>query len=212
MANSVSVISSQSNKKEMVNGLRMYAEVPDDDNIRVKMRVKEIMMSCPELLYAVHNPKLEGELFDKKTGKLLEDGDWSRYFGATANIRPFASIPETQTENLNVICYQTLFNNVVQTNKLQKYLKLTFTAMVHETDELDAATGIPRHDLISAILIKLFNWTDVLGVQTKLGLCTEGLTDNHYVFRTLTFEAVAMNGIYHSRDGKLRVAAMQNYD
>lgn len=52
------------NKSEMLSKLRAYATSPDDDNIRIKEKIKQTLLNCPELLYALHNKELEGELFD----------------------------------------------------------------------------------------------------------------------------------------------------
>lgn len=42
-------------KDDMLNKLRAYTHNPDDDNIRIKNQVYQILLHCPELLYAIHD-------------------------------------------------------------------------------------------------------------------------------------------------------------
>lgn len=79
-----------STKKELINKLIAYSESPDDDNIRYKNKIKEILLNTPELLYALHDEELESELFNED-GTLNTEGEWDRYFGETSLIRPFYS-------------------------------------------------------------------------------------------------------------------------
>ena len=71
-------------KDDMLNKLRAYTHNPDDDNIRIKNQVYQILLHCPELLYAIHDAELESELFDDD-GNLNVDadgeplGEWDRY-------------------------------------------------------------------------------------------------------------------------------------
>ena len=60
-------------KDDMLNKLRAYTHNPDDDNIRIKNQVYQILLHCPELLYAIHDAELESELFD-------DDGNLELYF------------------------------------------------------------------------------------------------------------------------------------
>ena len=54
-------------RKGLLNKLQSYAETQDDENIRVKEKVKNALLHCPELLYALHETDLEDELFDDQT-------------------------------------------------------------------------------------------------------------------------------------------------
>ena len=46
-------------KDDMLNKLRAYTHNPDDDNIRIKNQVYQILLHCPELLYAIHDAELD---------------------------------------------------------------------------------------------------------------------------------------------------------
>ena len=107
-------------KNDLLQKLRSYAYTPDDDVIRIKEKVKEKLLKCPELLYALNNKNLEGELFcedgalnaeyDEETGEIIPLGEWDRYF--PYNIRPYVFIPETQAFTDNFLCYTTGFREV----------------------------------------------------------------------------------------------------
>lgn len=45
-------------KQELLDKLRAYASTPDDENIRYKNTIKNTLLSCPELLYALHEAVL----------------------------------------------------------------------------------------------------------------------------------------------------------
>ena len=122
-------------KNDLLNKLRAYRTTPDDDVIRIKKQIENVFMESPEILYALNEPSLYNELFDpsdkehwewdeerkmnvptdecrlnwewnEDLGKYEHLGEWDRYFGSDANIRPFVFIPDTQTDVSHYICYQ----------------------------------------------------------------------------------------------------------
>ena len=40
-------------KDDLLNKLRAYCETPDDETIRYKNKIKNALLYCPELLYAM---------------------------------------------------------------------------------------------------------------------------------------------------------------
>lgn len=205
-------------KNDFLDKLRSYTEIPDDEAIQYKEKIKKTLMKCPELLYALHEKELECELFcenengdlvlniDKETGELL--GEVDRYFGDRSNIRPYIFIPETQTDIKHYVCYQVMFDEIPRYNDVQKYTQVTFTIFVNGSDREDELTGLPRHDLIGSIIREKFNWSNIFGSQTHLISNKESTTDNNYLVRTLIFQLVDTNGIVDSYSGKTSV---QNY-
>lgn len=179
-------------KSELLSKLIGYTQSCDDDNIKIKEIIKENLLKCPELLYALHNLDYEDELFDDD-GNLNEDGDWSIYFND--NIRSYAFFPETQTEVKNYVCFKVDFNEMPRYNNIEKYCEIMFLVLVNSKDIVDKSTGIPRHDLISSILREKFNWSNLFGTQCKLVSNKEGVTDSNYVTRTLIFEMTTTNSI-----------------
>lgn len=192
------------NKSEMLKKLRSYASTPDDDNIRIKEKIKQVLLNCPELLYALHNKELEGEIFDKN-GKLTPDGEWDRYFGVNSNIKPTIAVPETQTEVANYLCYKVEISEIPSFNTVEKYCRTTFVIYCHKDDCWDKETGIPRSDLIGSIIREVFNWSNYFGPQCKIVLDQESLTDKTYVTRTIVFENKMPNSILKTTKGKTEV-------
>lgn len=176
-------------KDDLLNKLRAYCETPDDDNIRIKNQIYRTLLSCPELLYALHRNDLEPRLFDED-GNINWDsetheplGEWDAYFGESGSIRPFLFIPETQTEVRHYLCYQVDSDENVRYNDSEKLLEVTFTIFVNEGDRTDQLTGLPRHDLIASIICikgikseSLMTLMDMNHIQINTGsACNSGV-------------------------------------
>ena len=194
------------NKEDLLNKLRAYADTPDDDNIRYKEKIHDALLNNAELLYALNNEELESELFDgnelnidEETGELL--GEVDRYFGDNSNIRPYLFIPDTQTDVKHYVCYQVAFDELPRYSNIQKYTEITFNIFVNGKDRTDKLTGIPRHDLIASIIRERFNWSNIFGMQTHLISSKESVTDNNYLVRTLIFQVLNLNGIVNTPYG-----------
>lgn len=195
-------------KDDLLNKLRAYAETPDDDNVRYKEKIRQSLLNCPELLYALHEKGLEGELYcenedgelelniDSETSELL--GEVDKYFGENGNIRPYVFIPETQDEVKHYVCYQVMFDELPRYKDTQKYTQIIFTVFVNGKDREDKLTGIPRHDLIASIIREKFNWSNIFGTQTRLISSKESTTDNNYLVRTLIFQTTDTNSITYT--------------
>ena len=187
-------------KEELLDKLRAYADTPDDDNIRIKEQIKDTLLNCPELLYAIHNKELESELFDEDGNLNIDEdgnltGEVDRYFGANSNIRPFLFIPETQDEVKNYVCYQTSYSDLVRYNDKEKKLIVTFTIFVNGKDSIDKLTNTPRHDLIASIIREKIAWIGLeISTATPFG-DKESTTDNNYLVRTLQYEVTLPNSI-----------------
>lgn len=198
-------------KEELLTKLRAYTQTPDDEGIRYKEKIKNTLLSCPDLLYALNEKELESELFDEN-GNINWNpdtheayGEWDRYFGENANIRPVLFFPETQTITKNYLCYQVMFDEIPKSNIVQKFTEITFTILVHENNVIDKLTGIPRHDLIASIIRERFNWSNIFGMQARLISSKETVTDTHYIVRTLIFQVVDTNGICNTANGKTSI-------
>lgn len=187
-------------KTELINKLIDYSKSPDDDNIRYKEKIKKILLSTPELLYALHDKDLEHELFNDD-GTLNTEGEWDNYWGENSLIRPYLFFPQTSTHKKNYICYQTMFNELMRGNNVEKYLNITFTVFVNSGDIIDKYTGIPRHDLIAAILRERFAWEGFEISKTKPTFNKESVMDNTYLVRTLQFEIVLPNELSITKNG-----------
>lgn len=191
-------------KNDLLQKLRAYSYTPDDDVIRFKQKIKEKLLKCPELLYALNNTGLESELFNPdgtinaeydENGNIIPLGEWDRYF--PYNIRPYIFIPETQAFTDNFLCYTVGFREVPRYNDVEYYIQVIFTILCSSAPEqaVDSLTGQSRADLIGAILREKFNWSNIFGLQCKLVSNQEDIKDTNYISRTLILESTKPNGI-----------------
>ena len=195
-------------KNDLLQKLRAYAHTPDDAVIRFKEKIKENLLKCPELLYALNNEELQDELFlpngninaeyDDETGEVIPLGEWDRYF--PYNIRPYVFIPETQAHTDNFLCYTAGFREISRYNATECIFQVVFTIFCNGAEEqvVDGLTGQSRADLIGSIIRERFNWSNIFGLQCRLVSNEETVKDNRYVVRTIVFEIVMPNGITHT--------------
>lgn len=183
-----------STRNEMLNNLRAYLENPDDDTIRLKNRIKEMLLNSPKLLWALHDEDLEAELFNED-GTLNDTGEWDAYYGDTSLIRPFLFVPETQDIVCNYLCYQTSSDENMRYNSSMKYFIITFTIFVHEKDSIDKETGIQRHDLIASILRELMAWSSIGTAHATPIYENESVTDNNYITKVLRYQIALPNNL-----------------
>ena len=188
--------------KEIVEKFNKYKHTPDDDNIRIKNIIKNTLMDCDELLYALHNSNIidySDEDFD------METIDKEDFFGDSGNIKPYAIIPQVQTTPMNYVCYTTTFNEDSINNSLIKYGLIHFIILCDNRELNDVTTGIARHDLIASIIREKLNWTNIFGMQAKIVQDKETVVDTDYASRTLTFQLDKINSIVKTTDGVTRV-------
>lgn len=190
-------------RDDLLGKLRAYADVPDDDVIRFKKKIKDALLRCPELLYALDNKELEGELFTKdgklnahyEDGVLVPDGEWDRYFGY--NIRDYIFIEQVQTNTDNFLCYTVSWSEVPKYNDYVYYAEILFTALCSSVGGRihDPLTGLSRHDLIGSIIRERFNWSNIFGTQCHLVSNMEKIYDSKYIGRQVVFECVLPNAV-----------------
>lgn len=167
----------------------------DNDNIRYKEIVKERLLSCEELKYAINSPDLKDQPMDA-------------YFGV--HIKPYLVVPEVQHEVRTYIMYDTSFDDRPMRNDIMKYGELCFIVTCPVEDLIDSYTGIARHDLIGAILQDSINWSHAFGTQMRLVSDKSAISDSSYATRTLIFQQTGLNGI--TRTGKDTSVRVYNKD
>ena len=161
---------------------RKYKHSKQNDVIYYKDKIKQKLLESDELLYALNNQEL-----------LASGASNDEYFGE--NILPYVKLPDIRHNVKHYLLFEVSFNEVLEGNELQKYALITFTAMCAQEDNIDARTGMCRHDLIAAIVQDEFNWSNLLGMQLKLISSKAAATDTSYATRTLVFQQTAPNGI-----------------
>jgi len=57
-----------------------------------------------------------------------------------------------------------------------------------EKNNIEKKTGIARHDLIAALIMDIFNWSNLFGERIHCISDVPSVIDNDYSCRTLIFE------------------------
>lgn len=156
---------------------------PNEDTVRLKEMIKQILLEDDTLMYLLHNKELEAD----------EDESNDAYFGD--NIRSSFIIPETQTEVKHYLCFECSFDEVSRYNPAIKYQEIIFYILCNDKDLIVDEVYAARHDLIAALLIDRFNGSNKFGLQLKLLSDKPSVTDNHYATRTLVFERLSTNSM-----------------
>lgn len=185
-------------ERQLLDKLISYAETPDNDNIRFKEKIKKELLTCPEILYLLHNKEYENELFTED-GSLNEDGEWDKYFGD--NIRDYLFFPEAQPKVKNFLCYQTSFKEIPLYNTVEKQMQIAFTIFCDCRDNVVSSIGEPRHDLIGAILLERFAWSNIFNTQCRVISDKESTTDSNYATRKIVFESTLPNSRVRTKNG-----------
>lgn len=155
----------------------------DNDIVNMKRQIKQRLVDDPDILETLNNPNLDIDSPDD----FLD-----------TNIFGFIRIPKTQDTARNFICVTIDDTEVDQYNEVIKTQSLQFTIICH-IDDVKTKYGVDRHDLISAIIIDLFNWTNLFGLQFKLVYNKESTLNADYYCRTLRFEAQKVNRLNKAR-------------
>lgn len=161
-----------------------YKKIYENDNVFYKEKIKKKLIGDPYIIHFLNNTSLDEENPDD-------------YFNV--NILPYYLIPDTQTDVMNYICYESNFTEINNYNSILKQGQIIFYIFCDEKTIIDKETGIPRHDLLAALITNSFAWSNDFGVQLRLVSDRPYSMDNRYVMRTLIFEHNSTNSI--SRKG-----------
>ena len=70
---------------------------------------------------------------------------------------------------------------------------------------IEKRTGIARHDLIGALILDMFNWSNLFTDQIHCVSDVPSITDNDYVTRTIIFEQLTDNNLVKTRNGVAQI-------
>ena len=171
----------------------------DDDIITMKRTIKQALLSDPDILYALNNPKIEIDM----EGYDDPDVDW---IGPDDfldnNIYDFIRVPKIQDTVSSYICFTVDDIEEHRFNEVMKKQYIQFHTICH-LDAMKTEYGISRHDLLGYLIRDTINWTNLFGLQFKLVENKERAIDSDYYCRTLVFEATKPNSLNKARmDGK----------
>lgn len=154
----------------------------DYDEIWYKEVIKKKLLENKLILHCLNNVELE-----------KKDADPDEYFGTS--ILPYYIIPDVQHNVKNFICYEVQFKNTVKDNKYFKVAQIVFYILCSEEDIVDKDTYLARHDLLGALILKEFNWTNYFGFQIHCDSNIPTIVDKSYACRTIIFEGETFNNL-----------------
>ena len=149
----------------------------DDDIIRKKRVISEMIYSDPDIIEVLDNPELDPNCPEEYLYQ---------------NIFPFIRIPGTQDVSKSFITFMLDDMETAQINKSMKSQFLKVVIFVHK-DLVKTKYGAERHDLLAYLVRDIFGLSNKLGLQLTLRSNREGVTDTDYCTRTLQFEMTTPN-------------------
>ena len=151
----------------------------DDDIVRKKRIIGQMLYSDPDIIEVLDNPKLDPSC--------PEDALY-------VNIFPFIRIPGTKDTSQSYITFMLDDMEKSQFNKSMKSQFLKVVIFVHK-DLVKTKWGADRHDLLAYLVKDIFHLSNSLGLQATLSSNREGVTDTDYCTRTLQFEMTTPNSV-----------------
>ena len=151
----------------------------DDDIVRKKRMIGEMLYSDPDIIEVLDNPELDPSCPDEYLYQ---------------NIYPFIRIPGTQDISKSFITFMLDDMDSAQFNKAMKSQFLKVVIFVHK-DLVKTKLGAERHDLLAYLVKDVFHLSNSLGLQLNLTSDREGVTDTDYCTRTLQFEMITPNAV-----------------
>lgn len=169
----------------------------DDDIIRKKRIIGQMLYSDPDIIEVLDNSELDPSC--------PEDALY-------VNIFPFIRIPGTQDVAKNYITFMLDDMEKSQFNKSMKSQFLKVVIFVHK-DLVKTQWGADRHDLLAYLVKDIFHLSNSLGLQMEIVSSREGVTDTDYCTRTLQFEITTPNTIQPYQTNKYeRDSIVHNHD
>lgn len=161
-----------------------YKKHYENDNIYYKEIIKNKLVNNKKIIYSLNNTDLDPDCPADYVGE---------------NILPFYMIIGTQTKPQHYICFETSFTEVSRYNKIMKMGQVIFYILCDNKDIYDKNSCIARHDLLAALIVDEFNWTNMFGTQIRLVSDNPMVIDSNYAGRTLIFEQTTTNNIIKDR-------------
>ena len=151
----------------------------DDDIIRKKRIIGEMLYSDPDIIEVLENPDLDPNCPEE---------------AMYVNIFPFIRVPGTQDTSKSFITFMLDDSEPTAGNPSMKSQLLKVVIFVHK-DAVETQFGAERHDLLSYLVRDVFHLSNKLGMQLKLTNNREGVTDTDYCTRTMQFSITTPNSM-----------------
>jgi hypothetical protein len=149
----------------------------DDDIIRKKRIIEQMLYSDPDIVEVINDPDIDPSCPED----LLYSSIW-----------PFIRIPGVQDKSKNYITFSISDMGLSPRNEVMKNQYVQFVIFVHK-NLAKTNFGMARHDCLGYLIRDTFHLSNMLGAQMNLVSNAEGVTDTDYLTRTLKFEIVDDN-------------------
>lgn len=169
----------------------------DNEDIRVKEKIKEILINNKNIIHVLNNTVLEEA-----------EAEADEYYNV--NILPYYLISPTQTDVQNFICFETQFDEEARYNGMIKIQQIVFYVLCEQKNILEEDTKLARHDLLASLILDQFNWSNFFGTQIHCVSDKPSVVDTHYASRTLIFTAETTSNIIRTENNRTRVINMEN--
>lgn len=170
--------------------LRMFRKTLDSDDIKLKEEIKARLLKNKYIVHVINNKELEEN-----------DAEPVDYFGV--NILPYYLIPDAQSSAKCFICYEVSNEprSRWDTITVEKYQRITFYILCHQSIAIEKHTSLARHDLLAALIMEEFN-SKVLSCGRILCISDlPSVTDNNFLSRTLIYQSKTDNNIMKTVNG-----------
>lgn len=170
------------------------------DEVRVKEKIKEALLGNRFILHVLDNKELEPLVEEDGTGA-------DEYFGV--NILPYYLINPIQHSASTFICYEVSYNSSERSDRTgleYKELNVIFYIISNYKDLINTETGIPKHDLLSALIQDQFNYSNFFGKTIRLVSNVPNATDRDFVIRTMIFRQTTDNNLVKVINGAPQLA------
>jgi len=167
----------------------------DSDDIRIKEKIKEVLLNNKFIIRVLDNKELEANVEEDGTG--VEE-----YFGVS--ILPYFLINPVQHAAETYIGYEISYNNNERYSRVSssyKDLSIIFQILSNYKVLINEDTGIPKHDLLAALIIDQFNFSTYFGQSIYLVSDIPSVVDNDFACRTLTFRQTTDNNLIKTVNG-----------
>jgi hypothetical protein len=157
------------------------ASVPTSEIYRLKYRIMELLTSNQDLLNALHHPehRYEGEPLD---------GDVFRNNGIYDHMK----LPNLKTNIYNSVCFEV---DEIRYEGSPTF-EIRFRTVSHENDCV-TDYGVNRQDLLAAIIVHDFDWSNTLGFQLEKYSDIGAITDDDYYYREVVYLQRSANSAWN---------------
>lgn len=180
--------------KQDTENLKEFRNIIDSDDIKIKEQIKSKLLKNKNIIHVLNASE-------------LDEDEPSDYFGTY--ILPYYIIHPTQHDVKNYICYEVQYDEVDSWNDRMKILQIVFYVLCEHKNIIDQDTYLARHDLLAALIMDEFNWTNIFGKKVSLITDKPSVVDADYACRTLIFEQTTDNNLVKTKKG---IPRMHNKD